>query len=55
MPISPDAKRITDKVYTIYGSDSGHLFGLLPIERQSVEMIIQATIEIFMNEQQKVR
>ncbi len=50
MSISPDAKRIADKVYAHYGTDSGHFFGLSPNERCSVEAIIQATIEIFMNE-----
>jgi len=50
MPISPDAKRIADKLYKIYGTDSGHLFGLLPNERLSVEAIVQSTIEVFMNE-----
>lgn len=49
MPISPNAKRIANKIYAVYGSDSGHLFGLLPNERHSVEAIVQATIEIFMS------
>ena len=50
MPISPDAKRIAKKIYAVYGSDSGHLFGILPEKRYAVEAIVQATIEIFMNE-----
>ena len=50
MPISPDAKRIADKLYVLYGSDSGYLFGIPPERRNSVEAIVQATIEIFMNE-----
>ena len=50
MPISPDAKRIAKKIYAVYGSDSGFLFGIPPGKKYAVEAIVQATIEIFMNE-----
>jgi len=50
MPISPDAKRIAGKIIAIYGSDSGVLFGIPPEKKHAIEAIVQATIEIFMNE-----
>jgi len=49
MPISPDAKRIAEKMYEVYGSDSGFLFGIPPDCKRGVEAIVQETIEIFMN------
>ena len=48
MPISPDAKRIANKLYALYGTDSGVLFGIIN-NRTGIECIVQATIEIFMN------
>jgi len=50
MPISQEAKIIANKIYRMYGSDSGYLFGILPERRNSVEAVVQATIEVFMNE-----
>ena len=38
--------RITDKIYGLYGSGSGHLFGLSPEKRPVVEAIVKATLEI---------
>lgn len=50
MPISPDAKRIAGKIITIYGSDSGVLFGIPPERKYVIEAIVQAAIEIFIKE-----
>jgi len=50
MPISPDAKRIANKIIKIYGSDSGHLFGIPPEKKYAIEAIVQVTIEILINE-----
>lgn len=55
MPISPDAKRITNIIYKVYGTDSGCLFGIPPEKREKVEAIVQATIEIFMNDTKEKR
>jgi len=49
MPISPDAKRIVDKLYARYGSETGVLFGIIN-NRSGIECVVQATIEIFINE-----
>ena len=46
MPISQEAKIIANKIYRMYGSDSGYLFGISPEKKPFVEAIIQATIEI---------
>lgn len=46
MPISPEAKAIANKIYRIYGSDSGYLFGISPDKKPLVEAVVQATIEI---------
>ena len=50
MPISPEAKKIAKKIYAVYGTDSGVLFGIPPEKKYAIEAIVQATIEIFMNE-----
>lgn len=46
MPISSNAKRIADRIYKVWGSDSGYLFGIPPEKKYQVETIVQATIEI---------
>jgi len=50
MPISPDAKKIANKIIKIYGSDSGVLFGIPPEKKHAIEAIVQATIEIIKKE-----
>lgn len=53
MPISPEAKRITNNIYTYYGSDSGILFGIPSDLRPQIEMVVQTAIMLFVQEQQK--
>lgn len=38
------AKEITDKIYKLYGSDSGYLFGIKPEYKSVVESIVSLTI-----------
>jgi len=45
MAISEEAKRITRKVYELYGSDSGYLFGIPPEYRWGVEAVVQVVLE----------
>jgi len=45
MPISPNAKKIVDKLYARYGSETGVLFGITN-NRTGIECIVQATIEM---------
>jgi len=42
--ISKEARRLTDGIYTAYGSGSGYLFGITPDKRPAVEAIIQAVL-----------
>ena len=46
MAISDKAKRITERIYLAYGTDSGYLFGILPNYRSAVEAIVQFTLDI---------
>jgi len=38
-------QRILNFMYQTYGSDSGHLFGLPPEQRETIATIIQLTLE----------
>ena len=42
--ISEEAKRLTDGIYTAYGSGSGYLFGITPDKRPAVEDIVQVVL-----------
>ena len=44
MPISPEAKRVTNNMYRFYGSDSGILFGIPADLRPQIEMVVQTAI-----------
>lgn len=43
--ISDQAKEITKRIYSLYGSDSQYLFGISQSLRSSVEAIVQAVID----------
>lgn len=43
------AEEITNGIYEAYGSDSGHLFGLKPKQREIVQVIVKFTLE-YLNE-----
>lgn len=40
------AKEITERIYKMYGTDSGWLFGFAPEDRITVEMIIKIALKI---------
>jgi hypothetical protein len=44
------AKMITERIYRMYGSETGVLFGLLPEKRRTVESIIEIALELYENE-----
>ena len=44
MAISEKAKKITEKIYLAYGTDSGILFGIPSDRRTVVEAIVSATL-----------
>lgn len=43
--MSERAKKITDMIYTTYGSDSDYLFGISLSLRHAVETIIKLALE----------
>jgi hypothetical protein len=44
------AKMITERIYRMYGSESGVLFGLPPEKRRVVESIVGIALELYENE-----
>jgi hypothetical protein len=36
----------TDKIYKLYGTDSGYLFGIPPSLRGAVEVVVKVTMRI---------
>jgi len=45
MAISKRARDLTDNIYQVFGSSTGHLFGLKPDRRGSVEAIVQCVLD----------
>ena len=43
-------KQITEKIYRMYASDTGILFGLPPEVKQIVESIVKVALEIYESE-----
>jgi len=44
------AKMITERIYRMYGSGTGVLFGLSPEKRCTVESIVEIALELYENE-----
>lgn len=40
------ADRITSKIYKLYGSDTGYLFGIEPEHKAAVKSIVQLVLEM---------
>ena len=51
--ISDKAKKITEKIYLAYGTDSGILFGIPSDKRSIVEAIVSATLRFTEDESDK--
>ena len=43
-------QKVMDYIYTLYGSSSGHLFGLPPEHKKSVEAIVKVVLSMLTEE-----
>ena len=44
MAITKEAEEITERLYRVYGSHSGWLFGISPDKKDSVEAVVQSVM-----------
>ncbi|KKK83025.1 hypothetical protein LCGC14_2797500, partial [marine sediment metagenome] len=45
MPISIEARKLTDRIYEAYGTGSGIIFGIPPEHRDAVVGIVQSVLD----------